>query len=277
MSRHAVERNVFLSGLSAADSAALRSHLMPLELHVGERLHARGRHVEDVVFPQSGLVVLTIPQNGNAAVRMDTTGTGIVLIGHEGIVGGSAAAPSPATSDAEVFVAGIALRMSAEAFRYALDQSPSLRAWAALFYTAILAQAQQTALCHAAHPVQARVCRWILEIQQRTGGTNVPLTQSTIAKLLGVRRTTITVVAGRLQAAGILSCHRGGLEIVKQQELERHSCDCFEQLRQYNEELFATNGTRPAASQRDGRGRASKAWGGGRGPISGPSEGFTER
>ena len=55
----------------------------------------------------------------------------------------------------------------------------------------------------------------------------MPLTQATLAQMLGVRRTTVTLVAGRLEVAGVIKCHRGYIQITSQEQLERVSCECY--------------------------------------------------
>ena len=229
------EQNAFLSELSAAELALVRSYLVPFELRAGDCLHHFGDRIEDVIFPHSGLVGMTMRSR-------DSAGACVALVGHEGIIGGFAAAASPATCDAEVYIAGKASRMSASTFRSILDRSLPIRRRAARYDTAVLAQAQQTALCHAAHPVEARICRWLLEVQERNGSNNVPLTQSTLAQMLGVRRTTVTAIAGRLKAAGVLRCHRGYMEIISQEELGCLSCDCHVHLKSYMATPFAPRG-----------------------------------
>lgn len=228
------EGNAFLSKLSPPEFSILRSHLVPFELRGGNRLHAQGDHLDDVIFPHSGLVAMTMPLSDHA-------GAGVVLIGRDGIVGGlAAAAAAPTACGAEVQIGGQASRMSAAAYRYILDHNVSIRRLAARFDSAMMAQAQQTALCHAAHPVEARICRWLLEVQDRSGSTTVPLTQNTLAQMLGVRRTTVTLVAGRLEAVGALKCHRGYVQIISQAELELRSCQCYAHVRSYVAQLFTT-------------------------------------
>ena len=78
---------------------------------------------------------------------------------------------------------------------------PGLRRLACRYGAVLMAQAHQTALCNAAHPVEARIARWLLEVLDRSGGFDVPLTQSTLALMLGVQRTTVNLAAGRLEAA----------------------------------------------------------------------------
>jgi CRP-like cAMP-binding protein len=139
-------------------------------------------------------------------------------------------------------MAGEGSRMSAASFRNLLDQSPTIRRHAARFDSTMLAQAQQTALCNAVHPVEARICRWLLEVQDRTGSSKIPLTQGALAQMLGVRRTTVTLIAGRLEEAGVIHGHRGYLDIINRKELERHSCECYGQIRSHIAKLFAGSG-----------------------------------
>jgi CRP-like cAMP-binding protein len=239
----ASDKNAFLSELSAVEFGALRSHLAPLELRVGQCLHYLGDPVEEVVFPNSGLVAITMPLR-------DNPGAAAALVGRDGVVGAfPALATAPAASDAVVLIGGQASRLSAAAFRYVLDQSPSIRRRVARYAYAMIVQSQQTALCHAAHPVESRICRWLLAIQGRCAGDRVPLTQSTLAQMLGVRRTTVTLVAGRLEAAGVLKCHRGYMQIVNQDELERRSCECHALFNGYVDQLLASAGETPPAGE----------------------------
>jgi CRP-like cAMP-binding protein len=228
------ERNAFLSELSAAEFSIMRSYLVLRELRVGDRLHNLGDGVEEVVFPHSGLVAMTMPLR-------DGPGAAVVLVGREGVVGGlAAAAAAPATCNAEVRITGYASRMSAASYRHVLDQNAAIRQRIARFDSAMLAQAQRTAFCHATHSVEARTCRWLLEIEDRIGSSKVPLTQGTLAQMLGVRRTTITLVAGRLEAAGILTYRRGYADVLSREGLERRTCDCYAHAKSYMAALFAS-------------------------------------
>lgn len=226
-------KNAFLSGLAAPEIALFRSHLAPLELRVGDALHRCGAQIENIIFPDSGLVTMTVPLR-------EVAGAGVALAGREAIIGGFAAIGcAPASCDAEVQVPGTALHMAVAAFRDALEQSSALRSVAARFDSAMLAHAQQTALCNATHPVESRICRYLLEVLDRCDGNKIPLTQATLGQLLSVRRTTVTLVAGRLEAAGVLHCRRGCMQIMDREELERHACDCYAHHKRYMAKLFA--------------------------------------
>jgi CRP-like cAMP-binding protein len=226
-------RNAFLSALSNPERALFASHLTPRDLCFGECLHRIGDKNEHVIFPHSALVAMTLPS-------AEGIGAAVMLVGVDGIIGGIAIALSPsAMSDATVYIAGEASQMSVASLRDILDHSPFIRGIAAKFDCAMLAQAQQTAHCNAVHSVEVRLCRWLLEIQDRCIGSKIPLTQSILAQMLGVRRTTVTLIAGRLEAAGLIDTRRGYVQITNREELERHSCECYRQVRKYVAQLFA--------------------------------------
>ena len=249
------DRNAFLAQLPAQDYELFRPHLSGFHFKVGERFESLGAAPDQVVFLHGGLVALTLPlRNGG--------GGGAILVGRDGVVGAfAAAAAAPAMCDADVYVAGRAARMPASAFRYALDHSPAARTIAARHNAALMFQAQRTALCNAAHPVEGRIARWLLEIQDRCGGSNVPLTQGRLADMLGVQRTTVNLAAGRLEMAGVIACRRGSMEVLRREWLEHRACECHRSVKACVARLFALpiapGSAAPAKAAEAGRGGAA--------------------
>lgn len=237
-------RNLFLSSLSPSDHRLLEPYISHVELHPGSYLHRKGRTIEHIFFPHTGLIML-------AGSLENCTMRDIAVVGREAIIGGFAAlAGAPAISDAQVHMGGSAARMPVDAFMAALELSSEIRRLAARCEIATVAQAQQSALCNAAHSVEARICRWLLEIADRCDGERLPLTQSELASMLGVRRTTITLVAGKLQMQGAIKCGRGHVHIADRAMLEQGSCECYAQVKSYASRLFAeAEDLGPAARQ----------------------------
>jgi hypothetical protein len=99
----------------------------------------------------------------------------------------------------------------------------------------LFAQAQQSAACNAAHSAQARICRWVLELHDRSDTEVVPLTQSFLARMVGVQRTTVTLVASKLQSAGIIRCRPGRVRVLDPAKLEAAACPCYGRMRQTRE------------------------------------------
>ena len=84
----------------------------------------------------------------------------------------------------------------------------------------LLIQVQQTAACNALHPVEARLSRWLLQARDRLESNNIKLTHEFLSQMLGVRRTTVTVVANMLQQAGLIRYHRGLITVLNMPALD---------------------------------------------------------
>src|SRR5258708_38937877 len=72
-------------------------------------------------------------------------------------------------------------------------------------------QFQHVAACNALHPVEARMARWLLHICDRIDGKAISLTQEALSQLLGVRRTTVTLVVSKLRASAAVRSDRRAL------------------------------------------------------------------
>ena len=95
-----------------------------------------------------------------------------------------------------------------------------------------LTQAGVTVGCNALHHVEARFCRWLLQTRDRAESDTVQLTQEFLAEMLGVRRTSVTEVAQKIQAAGAIRYSRGVIKIIDLDALKAMSCECYETLRE---------------------------------------------
>jgi CRP-like cAMP-binding protein len=80
------------------------------------------------------------------------------------------------------------------------------------------------------HMVEARFCRWLLQSADRAASDTVTLTQELIAEMLGVRRTSVTEVAAKIQDTGAIHYSRGVIKILERPALEKMSCKCYETL-----------------------------------------------
>jgi hypothetical protein len=88
-------------------------------------------------------------------------------------------------------------------------------------------QAVHVAACNRLHEVDERLARWLLMSQDRLGGDAVPLTQEFLAHMLGTRRASVTVAAGILQKAGLITYNRGQVTIENRALLEDAACECY--------------------------------------------------
>jgi CRP-like cAMP-binding protein len=168
------------------------------------------------------------------------------VIGREGAVGMlSVLGPSRSPTTAVVRVAGIASQISASRFHAAFGQSSAIKHAVQTHTRAVLIQLQHVAACNALHPVEARMARWLLHIHDRIDDNAIPLTQEALSELLGVRRTTVTLVVRRLRSSGAVRSARRGLVEIDRPRLEEAACECYEVMRREFEQIFPLDTTKP--------------------------------
>jgi CRP-like cAMP-binding protein len=121
-------------------------------------------------------------------------------------------------------------RIAATHFRTIAAASDPVRNLCIRYNEVLLSQARVTAACNALHSIEARFCRWLLQTGDRAGGDTITLTQEFLAEMLGVRRTSVTEVASKVQNAGAITYSRGIIKILDRPALLRTSCECYETL-----------------------------------------------
>ena len=152
------------------------------------------QRVEKVYFPHSGIISCVVELVGGGAIE-----TG--MIGKDGAFGASQALDDKVSlNQVVVQVTGMASVITSDEIRKVADELPAFRGLLVKYEQFFLAQVQQTAACNAVHNVQARMCKWLLRMHDLVG-VELPLTQEFLAQMMGVRRTSVTEVAGSLQRA----------------------------------------------------------------------------
>ena len=81
------------------------------------------------------------------------------------------------------------------------------------------------------HEAKARLCRWLLQCADRTGRDELPLTQEYLAQMLGVRRTTVSLLAQSLQVRGLITYRRGRIRLRDRKGIEACACECYDIMR----------------------------------------------
>jgi CRP-like cAMP-binding protein len=218
--------NRLLSCLDASDLALLAPHFRQVPLIHGDVLHEPAAAVDWVYFPLSGAVSLVTVMKGGEAIE---TGS----VGREGAIGLSAHSGLWQTrSRALVQAPGTAKAISSSMLRAALAQSEQIRDLAIRYREALSAQAEQIAACNALHSVEERIARWLLQASDRLDGAELPVTQDALSQMLGVRRTTVTIVAQKLQQNDLIRYRRGHIIIVNPGELHALACECYDACKQ---------------------------------------------
>ena len=123
-------------------------------------------------------------------------------------------------------------KISATALRKLAASSKPIAELCIRYNEVLLTQARVTAACNALHKVEARFCRWLLQTRDRAESDTLALTQEFLSEMLGVRRTSVTEVAQKIQDAGAISYSRGTIKIIDLDALKAMSCECYETLRE---------------------------------------------
>jgi CRP-like cAMP-binding protein len=225
--------NQLLAMLHADDLAVLDKCLTTIDLRPEATLARPGDEIRRVYFPHSGIVSYLVEVADGHAVQ-----TG--MVGRDGMIGGPQALDDK-TSINKIIVQlpGTASVIDRDHLREALQERSAIRKLLAAHDQFFLAEVQQTAACNALHPVEARMCRWVLRMMDLVG-TDMSLTQEYLAAMIGVRRSSVSEVAIRLQADGIVSYVRGHVHIENVERLKQSACECYLVVRHNYAKLLGT-------------------------------------
>ncbi|HEY0331702.1 MAG TPA: Crp/Fnr family transcriptional regulator [Rhodopseudomonas sp.] len=213
--------NQFLAALPAEDFALLQPDLRPFRLVQDEVLFEAGDTLRAVYFPHSGIISKVVH-------LADGTTVEVALIGRDGVSGAAAVLNGGVSSTtATVQFPGAASLIDARRFIAAAGRSEALRQAVMKLQWIDFVQAEQLAACNASHDITARVCRRLLRLRDLALSNTLPVTQDLLARMLGVRRNSVSLVAGALQHAGIIRYSRGQVEITKVDGLTELACECY--------------------------------------------------
>jgi CRP-like cAMP-binding protein len=220
--------NRLLAALPPEALAMLDRDLKHVSLSQGQVVYEPGAPVDRIYFPRSGLIsLLVVTRNGNT---IEAT-----TVGREGAVGlHGALGKRRSFTRATTQIGGTFSNIPALRFEQILNSSAPVRDLISRYTEVLWAEAQQIAACNAAHDANSRLCRWLLQTADRTGSDNLPLTQDYLAEMVGVRRTTITLLAGAMQLKGFIRYRRGRIVILDRKGLETCVCECYHVLHHDN-------------------------------------------
>ncbi|HEY7282672.1 MAG TPA: Crp/Fnr family transcriptional regulator [Actinomycetota bacterium] len=201
---------------------------------VGVVLHEQGGTQRRVYFPRSGVLSVVTPLEDSGGIETAT-------IGNEGMVGIQAFLGGGTTANARVVgqVPGTMIVVGADAFRAHANGDGKLRTIMLAYTQALFTQISQAVACNAAHEIQHRTAKWLLETHDRAGGSDTfILTQEFLAQMLGVTRPSVSVAARTLQQAGLIQYRRGEITVIDRAALEEAACECYAVVRREYERLL---------------------------------------
>jgi CRP-like cAMP-binding protein len=218
-------RNRLLLALPSSNLKRLMPELEPIPCEHGQILLDADSSLDDIFFPDSGVISVVAVYADGSIIEMAT-------VGREGCTGFQAIFGAKESSVRFlVQIPGSAAKMSRAAFTRAMRTMPSFRNLMSAYVHAFLEQVLVSAACNGAHGLKERLARWLLMMRDRSDDDTLRITQNLLAEMLGVQRPSITNVIRELERAGLLSSGRRQVTILERQGLMGASCECYQLVR----------------------------------------------
>jgi CRP-like cAMP-binding protein len=216
--------NLLLDNLWDEDRAAVLANSRRRPIESGKIRRQAQDEIDSVFFPVSGTLSLIIERDGD---EIETA-----TVGREGVADvyaavGSGVAPTQLLAQLE----GESIDVDVETIRKLHAESIRFRDVMQSATEALFAQTNISLACLAIHHVNERLARWLLECHDRVDSDTFNMRQEFLARMLAVRRPSVSVAAGTLQASGCISYRRGVMTVLDREALEDASCSCYEAVR----------------------------------------------
>ncbi len=216
------QQNWLIAQLTKASQHHLLAKAELVHLNAMQQLCVCAADYQYLYFPQTAVISLVAKLPGHPPLEMG-------VLGFEGVLGATLLLHTREVPyDGVVQAEGSALRVPVPAAEKLLQQDKALRRLLQSYLFNLLHQLAGNAICVHYHQVEARLARWILMIHDRSAGDELCFTHQFLAEMLGVRRSSVTVAAGDLQASGIIRYERGHLTVLDRDALQTRSCSCYQ-------------------------------------------------
>lgn len=213
--------NRLLAAMPPNTLALLEPDLRKVSLEAGAVLLEPGELIENIYFPLTGLISLMVIGKDGNFIETST-------VGREGGVGlHSGLGKRRSFTRAIAQISGKFSTIRTARFEHIANDSTPIRDLISRYTEVLWAETQQIAACNAMHGASARLCRWLLQSADRIGSDEVHLTQEFLAQMVGARRTTVTLLAQRMQVKGLIRYRRGRIVILDRKGLEACACECY--------------------------------------------------
>ena len=234
------KQNDILAALPTADYARLAPDLELIPMPLGWTVYESGGKLGYMYFPTTSIVSLLYVTESGASAEIAITGN-CGLVGISLFMGGEST-----PGRAVVQSAGNGYRLRASILKREFALGGHLQHLALRYTQALMTQMAQTAVCNRYHTLDQQLCRWLLLSLDRLPGNELVVTQELIANMLGVRRESVTVAAGKLQEDGLIHYSRGHIKVLDRAKLEKRVCECYAVVKKEYDRLLPYENPRPA-------------------------------
>jgi CRP-like cAMP-binding protein len=201
--------NGLILQLSQEDQDRMQLICQPVALTEGQSLClAQSEDADHVYFLADACVSLWVQPEQKSQLA-------ISLIGHEGAVGlGRALGQQPSHLRFEVERSGSAWRAHSQELQQLLRKQPAMLWVIARYLWQMTHDIANTAASVQYDDVQTRLAAWLYLFAQRSNSLKLNLTHEQLARMLGVRRVSVTLAAVALKDMGLLNYKRGSVDIL---------------------------------------------------------------
>lgn len=212
--------NKLLTLLSDSELRNLMAHSKRVILPSKTPLYKPNEAIKKAYFPLKGIVsLLNIGEEGLA--------TEVAMVSREGMVGISSFLGNKSYYNLATAQTGcIAIAVPADILKQEFTYSNELQKILLSYTQALFAQISQNVFCSCHHTLEQRLARWLLGYSHRLETQKLLLTQETLADLIGVRRSSLSVVAVDLRQRKIIDYNRGKITILDSKALRKIACNC---------------------------------------------------
>ena len=226
------EANALIASLPRRESVRFAALCDRVTLVPGEILCESDQPFLRAYFPVTGIISVMATMAYGPPLELG-------LIGYDGVLGATLSLGIPAAPTRGIVQgAGSALVIGVAQLRIELGRSPRLLRIMHRYQFRLLMQMMQTATCTHFHEIQPRLVRCLLMIHDLSVSDSVHLTHHDLARILGVRRSGVTIAAGALQHRGLITYTRGDIRILDRAGLEAAACACYGALIDKQQRLF---------------------------------------
>lgn len=212
--------NDIVSTLSPSDMKTLLKDARTVDLTPGQVVLDVDAPVKEVLFPETAvLAYVGCYSDGGCAEMISVGRNGVTPI--DAMMKGDTAAHR-----CEVQVPGTATAVPVEAFQALREKSEAVAEVADDYARDFVDHVMQVAACNAAHQVEERAARWLLDLHDCVPGDDIRITQERMAEMLGVNRSTVSGIVQDFRERGLIATTRGVITLLDRPALEAASCDC---------------------------------------------------
>lgn len=224
-SRAYVGGNSLIDQLEPEERNEIALSLRVVPLLLGDQILRAQDDCNRIVFPIDSVVsVMNLFENGAVAE--------VAMVGCDGFFPLEGLAELKYVQGSSVCQAsGEAAIMGRADFEQALTLYPAFAAIIRRYMTFRLLRSEAMIACSATHNVLQRTARWLLMMREQTGRESFPITQETLALVLGVRRAGINVAIRHLDRLGAIRWRRSRVEISQEANLIAAACECYHSIR----------------------------------------------